>query len=68
MYPSTLKALNMLWIKKRKGVSFDDFPTGYRLSAAIFNLRQAGYNISTHREEMSNGGYRARYYLINEAV
>lgn len=66
MKPSTLKALAMLRKKKSHGISFDDFRTGYRLSAAIFDLRKAGYLISTHREEMSNGGYRARYYLVGE--
>jgi len=59
MKPGTLKALAKLRANRRRGTSFDDFKTGYRLSAAILDLRKAGYVIITDREPMSNGGNRA---------
>lgn len=68
MKPSTLKALAALKANRRRGISFDDFRVGYRLSAAILDLRKAGYIIITEREPMSNGGHRARYFLTGEAA
>ena len=64
MSPLELKTLEMLLRKKAKGISFDDFPRGFRLGARIFDLRQAGHEITTIIEEMSSGTRRARYFLI----
>lgn len=34
-----------------------------RLAARIYELRQAGYKVSTKREPNGNGGHHARYTL-----
>jgi hypothetical protein len=61
--PYMAKVLKLLQ-KKRSGVTFDDFRTGFRLSAVIFNLRDVGYPIMTIREPLSHGrGTYARYVL-----
>lgn len=49
--------------RKRRGVTFDDFQTGFRLGARIFDLRRAGFSIVTVREHLDNGSTRARYVL-----
>ncbi|MEK5756579.1 helix-turn-helix domain-containing protein [Acinetobacter variabilis] len=41
----------------------------FRLSAVILKLRDAGYDIVTHRERNSSGiGTHARYELIKQVV
>lgn len=55
--------LELLKKKGNKGISFKDFPTGFRLAARILDLRQTGWDIITQREPMKNGWY-ARYTLM----
>jgi len=66
MKPSIIKVLSALRCNKRKGITFDDFRTGFRLAAVIFDLRELGYEIITHKEAISNGRNIARYVLIKE--
>ncbi len=50
---------------KRNGITFDDFPRGFRLGARIFDLRQDGFVISTIKEPIGSGT-RARYVLMGK--
>lgn len=63
MRPSNVKVLEDLQ-RKKKGVTFSDYPTGFRLGARIFDLRESGYNIATIKENLGDC-IRARYVLIN---
>jgi hypothetical protein len=56
--------LAKLRAKKARGVTFEDFPKGFRLAGRIFDLREAGYQIATRKEPLSNGGQYARYVLL----
>lgn len=66
MKPCNLKILGLLRQKKSLGVTFDDVPRGTCITKRISELRQAGYNILSTFEKMSNGGTRARWSLIKE--
>ncbi len=66
MQPATLKTLDALRKNKRKGITFDNFRTGFRLSAQIFNLRQLGYEILTERVDIGDDRKIAKYFLIKE--
>jgi len=56
------KTLSML--KKKKKVTFMDFPTGFRLSGYIHELRGEGHNIVTTHAPTSSGGRMAVYTLV----
>lgn len=63
MNHACLLVLNRL--KSRpKGVTFEDFSVGFRLAARVFDLREAGHNIQTIKDELPGGGTRARYVLL----
>ena len=64
MKPVNARVLGCLE-KSKKGVTFDDFPTGFRLGARIFDLREMGYEIKTLNERMRSGRNRARYVLTS---
>lgn len=64
MSPSTQRVLSKLKCNRSRGISFDDFGRGFRLSSHIHLLRRAGFNIITEYERMSNGGNKGRYFLI----
>lgn len=66
MKPSLLKVINKLREKGRKGATFDDFPKGKDVRKRISELRYMGYELITNLEPISNGGKRARYFLIKE--
>ncbi len=51
------------WIFKTEGVTCEDFPTGFRLGARAFDLRQLGYPIETARDYIDEKNWRARYVL-----
>ena len=61
-----IKLLELLQKRKRAGVTFDDFPRGFRLAAVIFVLREKGHQIITHNEKLGEC-VRARYVLIKKA-
>ncbi len=42
---ATEKVLSKLNVKVFKGVTFADFPNGFRLAARIYDLRKSGYEI-----------------------
>lgn len=63
MSPTDLRVLADLK-KYKKGISFDNYPTGFRLAARIFNLREVGHNIVTMKDPLGNGFYKARYVLL----
>lgn len=65
MHPSTLSVLKALK-KKRKGITFNDFPLGFRLGARIKDLRDMGADIATMRVAQANGSWHARYVLLAE--
>ncbi len=58
------RILGDLQRKSNKGISALDYPTGLRLGARIYDLRQAGNNIVTRIDKVSG---LARYWLINDA-
>ena len=64
MKNSAEKVLIKLNRRGSKGVSVDQFPTGFRLAARINDLR-VKYEIKTVMEEVSYGR-RARYFYIGE--
>ena len=66
MRTADLKTLTALLSRKKSGITFDDFRTGFRLGAYIHNLRNLGYDILTRLERMDNGGNKARYFLLGE--
>lgn len=66
MYPYQQKTLDLLRKRKRKGITFEDFPVGFRLSAAIYDLRKMEYQITTTLIEICNGRKIANYFLIKE--
>lgn len=68
MKASLEKVLNKLRSKKRKGVSFDDFPRGMHITKRISELRDLGYNIHRELETLPTGCRRARYWLIKEPI
>lgn len=61
---ATQAVLGKLVSAKKRGITFSDFPVGFRLGARIFELRGSGFHIQTVREELGNGRYRARYVLL----
>lgn len=66
MKPSLAKVLDLLRCKKRQGVTFDDVPRGTCITKRISELRAMGFGITSTFEELSNGGRRARWHLIQE--
>lgn len=64
MSPSVLRVLNDLKRHKRKGITFSDYPQGFRLGARVFDLRQLGHNIVTMKETLAHDVVRARYALL----
>lgn len=66
MHPTTIKTLELLRKRKSKGITFDDFATGFRLWARIFGLRQLGYDIVTRRIDIGDDRKIAKYFLIKE--
>lgn len=67
MKNSLLQVLEMLRRKKRKGITFDDFPKGKHLTKRYTELRQMGYKIESLWETLPSGCRRKRYFLIGEA-
>jgi hypothetical protein len=63
MSPTDLRVLADL-TKNKHGVTFDNYPTGFRLAARIFTLREAGHKIVTMKDPLGNGFYKARYVLL----
>ena len=66
MKPSAIRVLEALQRKKRKGVTFDDFPTGTDLRTRLCEIRDAGYLMVSEWEMLCNGGRRKRWWLIKE--
>lgn len=66
MQPATIKTLDCLRRNKRRGITFDDFPTGFRLGARIFDLRQLGFEIVTKKIDIGDSRKIAQYFLIKE--
>lgn len=66
MKPSLQKVLDKLREKGRRGVTFDDFPRGKDVRKRMSELRYLGFHLITSFEPISNGGKRARYFLIKE--
>lgn len=60
------RVLEKLKVKKRQGVSYDDFGKGFRLGARIFDLRRKGFVIETV-PELVGEAIRARYVLLKSA-
>jgi hypothetical protein len=54
-----MDVLKLLKARKNRGISFKDFPKGFRLASRIFDLRERGVGIITQRED----GY-ARYTIL----
>jgi len=51
------------------GVTYKDFPYGYRLASRVYDLRQLGHDIKTFDAYDYSFGYErkiARYVLIKE--
>lgn len=67
MKPSLLKVLDKLREKKRKGISFDDFPKGKDVRKRISELKDMGFEIYSQYEVLPTGCRRKRYWLIREA-
>jgi hypothetical protein len=67
LYPSTLRVLNMLRSKGRKGITFSDFPAGFELRKRLKELRDAGYQLTWEWEEQFNGGRHKRTFLLKES-
>ena len=65
MHAGARKVLGKLRSKKRKGITTDDFPSGFRLAARVFDLREMGHIIHAQKERISTGT-RARYVLVAE--
>lgn len=63
MTPAEIKVSDTL-IRKRGGITFEDFPLGFRLGARIYDLRLKGFDIHTIMEECGERK-RARYVLRN---
>lgn len=59
----TDRVLRLLVARGPEGVSFLDFPVGFRLSGRIKDLRDAGHRIDTLRESLPGGTVAARYVL-----
>ena len=57
------RVLELLRQRGREGVTVLDFPTGFRLSARIKDLRDAGFSIPTGTRELPSGARIARYHL-----
>jgi len=53
-------------LKRQKyGITFQDFPAGFRLAARIYDLRNSGYDIQGHW--VKNGDCRwIRYILMSK--
>lgn len=66
MQPSEIEVLGMLMKRGKKGTTFDDYQTGFRLAAVIHKLRERGTDIVTMKEPKCGGGWFARYVLIKE--
>lgn len=66
MKESAVKILTKLKQKKRKGVSFSDFPTGTDYRTRISELLKAGYVIHSEYETLPTGCRRKRYWLVSE--
>lgn len=64
--PHVQRTLDKLKKRRRKGITFNDFDTGFRLAAYIHVLRDIGYDIATIRVPNANGGMHARYVLLAE--
>lgn len=61
MNPASETTLKLLRQRKKKGVTLQDFPKGFRLGARIYDLRQLGYKIITAQYLPI-----ARYVLLND--
>jgi len=57
------RVLELLRQRGREGITVLDFPVGFRLSARIKDLRDAGYSIPTGTRELPSGARIARYRL-----
>lgn len=68
MKASLEKVLNKLRSKKRKGISFSDFPTGTEVRKRISELLDMGYHIHSEYETLPSGCRRKRYWLLKEPV
>jgi len=57
--------------KRAKGITFEDFPTGMRLAARIYDLRKSGHTIVrfwVHGFRRTGEEVKwARYVLVSEA-
>lgn len=62
MKPYLAKVLYLLMVRKSKGVTFEDFPAGFRLEARIHDLRHAGYEIARFKMPLGST-HRAGYVL-----
>lgn len=55
------RVLELLTVRGPRGVTVLDFPTGFRLSGRIKDLRDAGHPIDTETVELEGGARVARY-------
>lgn len=66
MKNSLEKVLTKLRCKKRKGISFDDFPVGTEVRKRISELKDMGFEIYSQYEVLPTGCRRKRYWLLGE--
>lgn len=66
MKPSTKKVLAVLKVKKRKGITGEDFPKMTSYTKRLSELRRLGYELIDDWEPQINGGRHKRYWLIGE--
>lgn len=66
MKPSLQRVLDRLREKKRKGISFSDFPAGTELRKRLAELRDSGFKLKWQWEDQMNGGRYKRWWLIGE--
>lgn len=68
MSPGAKMVLRKLQENQQRGLTWDDFHKGFRLSARIYEIRGAGYSITTFNETIRGGkcdGLRKARYVIN---
>jgi hypothetical protein len=67
MPEATLHVLNKLK-EHPKGITWDNFQTGFALRSRIADLRKAGHSITTINEKLESGCIRARYVLLKAST